>query len=362
MMPGLKLGIGIVGAVVAALLGIAMLSQFQAPRLEVVQRGYRGTAMQVNYNEKQLATYLAENKVPASLPNLPASGPKSSAVYKNVQVLGDLSVGQFTRLMVSLTNWVSPKQGCAYCHNTNNMAEDNLYTKVVARRMIQMTQHINADWQPHVQQTGVTCYTCHRGNPVPNNIWFNDPGPKQSGGIFMASQGKNYASGSVGDASLPYDPFTPFLEGDHSIRVQGEDALPGADRHSIKEAEWTFALMNYFGNALGVNCTYCHNSRAFSDWSQSSPAKVVAWHGIRMTRDLNANYLKQLSNAWPANRLGPTGDSPKLACATCHQGVYKPLYGVSMVQDFPELKQPGAQAGLEPINPDWHPGPVAAAQ
>jgi len=111
-----------------------------------------------------------------------------------------------------------------------------------------------------------------------------------------------------------------------------------------------------------VNCTYCHNSRAFSDWSQSSPAKVVAWHGIRMTRDLNANYLKQLSNAWPANRLGPTGDSPKLACATCHQGVYKPLYGVSMVKDFPELKQPGAQAGLEPINPDWHPGPVAAAQ
>ena len=355
MMPGIKLGIGIVGAVGATLLGIAMLSQFQAPQLEVVQRGYRGTAMQVNYNEKQLATYLAENKVPASLPNVPAAGPKSSAVYKNVQVLGDLSVGQFTRLMVSLTNWVSPKQGCAYCHNTANMAEDNLYTKVVARRMIQMTQHINADWQPHVQQTGVTCYTCHRGNPVPNNIWFNDPGPKQAGGIFMASVGKNYASGSVGDASLPYDPFTPFLENDHSIRVQGEEALPGTDRHSIKEAEWTFGLMNYFGNSLGVNCTYCHNTRAFSDWSQSSPAKVSAWHGIRMTRDLNADYLKQLANAWPANRLGPTGDSPKLACATCHQGVYKPLYGVSMVKDFPELKQPGAQAGLKPINADWHP-------
>ncbi len=355
MIPGIKLGLGVVGAVVATLLGIAMISKFQAPPLEVVQRGYRGTAMQVNYNEKQIAGYLAENKVPASLPNVPAAGPKSAAVYKNVQVLGDLSVGQFTRLMVSLTSWVAPKQGCAYCHNTANMAEDNLYTKVVARRMIQMTQHINADWQPHVQQTGVTCYTCHRGNPVPNNIWFNDPGPTRSNGIFMASAGKNYASGSVGDASLPYDPFTPFLEGDHSIRVQGEDALPGENRHSIKEAEWTFALMNYFGNSLGVNCTYCHNSRAFSDWSQSSPAKVSAWHGIQMTRDLNASYLKQLANAWPANRLGPTGDSPKLACATCHQGVYKPLYGVSMVKDFPELKQPGAQAGLNPINAEWHP-------
>ncbi len=355
MMPGIKLGLGMVGAVVATLFGIAMISKFQTPPLQVVQRGFRGTAMEVNYNDKQLATYLAANKVPASLPNVPAAGPKSSAVYKNVQVLGDLSVGQFTRLMVSLTNWVSPKQGCAYCHNTANMAEDNIYTKIVARRMIQMTQYINADWQPHVQQTGVTCYTCHRGNPVPNGVWFNDPGPKQAGGIFMTSAGKNYPAGSINDAALPYDPFTPFLEGDHSIRVQGEEALPGTNPHSIKEAEWTFSLMNYFGNSLGVNCTYCHNTRAFSDWSQSSPAKVSAWYGIRMTRDLNNDYLKSLANAWPPNRLGAAGDVPKLACATCHQGVYKPLYGVSMLKDFPELAKPGAEAGLKLLNASWTP-------
>ncbi len=357
MISGVKLGLGLVGAVGATLLGIAMLSQFQAPSLEIVQRGYRGTAMQVNYNEKQLASYLAENKVPASLPQAPAAGPKAGAVYKNVQVLGDLSVGQFTRLMVSITSWVSPKQGCAYCHNTANMAEDSLYTKIVSRRMFQMTQHINADWQPHVQGTGVTCYTCHRGNPVPNNIWFNDPGPRSpSGGMISAgaSTGQNLAAASTRYASLPYDPFTPFLEGDHSIRVQGDEALPGSNRHSIKEAEWTFSLMNYFGNSLGVNCTYCHNSRAFSDWSQSTPAKVTAWHGIQMTRDLNGDYLKQLANAWPANRLGPTGDSPKLACATCHQGVYKPLYGVSMLKDFPELARPGA-AGLAYLNASWTP-------
>jgi len=357
MMSGVKLGLGLVGAVGATLLGIAMISKFQTPPLEVVQRGYRGTAMQVNYNEKELAQYLAENKVPASLPQAPAAGPKAGVVYKNVQVLGDLSVGQFTRLMVSITNWVSPKQGCAYCHNTANMSEDNLYTKIVSRRMFQMTQHINADWQAHVQGTGVTCYTCHRGNPVPNNIWFHDPGTRTPGGGMIDAGppvGKNIAAASVRYASLPYDPFTPFLEGDHSIRVQGEEALPGSNRHSIKEAEWTFALMNYFGNSLGVNCTYCHNSRAFSDWSQSSPAKVVAWHGIRMTRDLNNDYLKSLTNAWPANRLGPTGDSPKLACATCHQGVYKPLYGVSMLKDFPELSHPGG-AGVAYLNAAWTP-------
>jgi photosynthetic reaction center cytochrome c subunit len=357
MIPGMKTGLGLVAAVGATLLGIAMISKFETPGQVTVQRGFRGVAMETNYNPKVLASYLAENKVPASLPQAPGGGAKASAVYKNVQVLGDLSVGQFTRLMVSLTNWVSPKQGCAYCHNTANMAEDNVYTKIVARRMIQMTQYINADWQPHVQQTGVTCYTCHRGNPVPNNVWYTDPGPKDPGAMMVSAGGnvgKNIASGSVGDSSLPYDPFTPFLENDHSIRVQGEQALPGANRHSIKETEWTWALMMHFSQSLGVNCTYCHNSRAFSDWEQSTPQRTVAWHGIRMTRDLNNDYLKSLDNVWPANRLGPAGDPPKVGCATCHQGVYKPLYGVSMLKDFPELSKPGS-AGLAALNTSWTP-------
>ena len=357
MIPGLRLGLGLVGAVGATLLGIAMLSEFQAPPVESVQRGFRGTAMEVNYNERHLAEYLGRNKVPAALPPIPSAGVKAGQAYKNVQVLGDLSVGQFTRLMVSLTNWVSPKQGCAYCHNTANMAEDNLYTKVVARRMIQMTQHINADWQPHVQQTGVTCYTCHRGNPVPANVWYHDPGPRMPGGQMVAAgaaTGKNLVAQNADNDSLPYDPFTPYLENDYPIRVQGDQALPGANRHSLKEAEWTWALMMHFSQSLGVNCTYCHNSRSFSDWSQSTPQRVSAWYGIRMVRDLNNDFLKSLANAWPPGRRGPEGDPPKLACATCHQGVFKPLYGVSMLKDFPSLAKPGP-AGVAALNTSWTP-------
>ena len=353
MIPGIKLGLGLVGAVGASLLGIAMLTKFEPAKVVTVQRGFRGVAMETNYTPDQLKTYLVANKAPAVLPALPATGPKAAAVYKNVQILGDLSVGQFTRLMVSITQWVSPTQGCAYCHNLNNMAEDSVYTKIVARRMIQMTQHVNADWQPHVQATGVTCYTCHRGQPVPNNVWFNDPGPRSPTGMISVSagpnSGQNLASGSVNNSSLPYDPFTPFLENDHSIRVQGEEPLPGANRHSIKEAEWTWSLMMHFSQSLGVNCTYCHNSRAFSDWEQSTPQRVSAWHGIRMVRDVNADYLKSLDNVFPVYRKGPTGDVAKVGCATCHQGVYKPLYGVSMAKDFPELQKPGTQAGLTQI-------------
>ena len=341
MIPGVKGGLVLVGCAAAALGTLAMLLTFERPPVETVQRGYRGVAMETNYDPRLVQTYLASNQIPASLPQLPASGPKAGAVYKNVQVLGDLSVGQFTRLMVSITQWVEPQAGCAGCHNTANMAEDNLYTKIVARRMLQMTRHINADWQTHVQQTGVTCYTCHRGNPVPSQIWFENPGNSHFNGMAETNSGAGFATAAINNSSLPFDPFTPYLENNHDIRVQGDDALPTADRHSIKETEWTYALMIHFSQSMGVNCTYCHNSRSFGDWSQSTPQRVVAWHGIRMVRDLNGDYLNPLHDVFPVNRLGPTNDSPKINCATCHQGVFKPLYGVSMVRDFPELQGPG---------------------
>jgi photosynthetic reaction center cytochrome c subunit len=275
-------------------------------------------------------------------------------------VLGSLSVGQFTRLMVSITNWVAPAQGCAYCHNTANMAEDSIYTKVVARRMIQMVQNINANWTTHVQQVGVTCYTCHRGNPVPSQIWFEDPGPARFHGLATTDAGKNIAAPQINDSSLPYDPFTPYLEKDENIRVQAEQALPGTDSNGIKETDWTYALMIHFSQSLGVNCTYCHNSRAFGDWSQSTPQRVTAWYGIRMVRDVNDNYLNSLHNVFPRIRRGAMDDVAKVNCATCHQGVFKPLYGVSMVQTFPELRGPlPAYTPAAAVAPAPAPSPAA---
>jgi photosynthetic reaction center cytochrome c subunit len=72
--------------------------------------------------------------------------------------------------MTAITSWVAPKEGCNYCHDLANLADDSKYTKVVARRMIEMTRHINADWKQHVAKTGVTCYTCHRGKPGPVRV------------------------------------------------------------------------------------------------------------------------------------------------------------------------------------------------
>jgi photosynthetic reaction center cytochrome c subunit len=333
----------------AAVVGVAILFTFTAPPVDSVQRGFRGTAMVENFLPHVIANEVAANKLPATLPPV-HGGPKASVVYKNVPVLGDLDVAAFTRLMASITTWVAPVQGCAYCHSLNNMASDSLYTKVVARRMIQMVRNINSNWTTHVATTGVTCYTCHRGNPVPVNLFYSAPEPSHFTGMVETDVGKNVVSTAAGLASLPYDPFTPFLEQANNIRVQSTEALPGTDRSSIKQTDWTYALMIHFSTALGVNCTYCHNTEAFGNWQLSTPQRITAWYGIRMVRDLNVNYLDSLHGVFPPARLGPTGDVPKVNCATCHNGVYKPLFGVSPVVGFPELVS-GPQGPAYPPKP-----------
>jgi photosynthetic reaction center cytochrome c subunit len=290
---------------------------------------------------------LDANVPPEPIPAASPGGPKAKDLYKNVQVLGELSVGEFNRLMVALTTWVAPEQGCYYCHVNEGFEYDGIYTKVVSRRMIQMTQTTNANWKDHVAETGVTCYTCHRGNPVPKNVWVTDPGPNAASGL--APTGQNTASKSVAYASLPYDPFTPFLLGDTDIRVIGQTVLPQGNRSSIKQAEWTYGLMMHISQALGVNCTYCHNSRSFYSWDQSAPQRTTAWYAIRHVREMNNDYVVPLSEIIPNTRKGPMGDVYKVYCTTCHQGAYKPLYGASMLQDYPSLAQPLPEGGLEAV-------------
>jgi len=310
------------------LAGLAAITACERPPVTDTQLGFRGVGLDQVHNPRTDMLLAAANKVPAA-PPAADSGPPGA--WQNVQVLTDISTGEFTRTMNVISewivpnNWVDPKNinranKCAYCHNLANMASDEVYTKVVARRMLQMTRHINSQYTGHVQQTGVTCYTCHRGNPVPANIWyFTDR----------------------------YQPLRAYLDRD-DFRVQSATVLPtNANRSSIKQTEYAYALMQNMSTSLGVNCGYCHNSRQWSDWDQSSPKRIVALRGIRMTRDLNTNYLVPLQSTWPANRLGPHGDGAKLQCATCHNGVYKPLYGAAMAKDYPALYPNGGKAVVD---------------
>ena len=307
----------------AAFAAVAALTACEMPPPESVQRGPRGTAMVQVYNPATLAEQATNNAAPEPLPPASPDGPKAGQIYQNVKVLGQLSVAEFARTMTAMTNWVAPQQGCTYCHSATNFADDALYTKVVSRRMLEMTQNINEQWQTHVGQTGVTCYTCHRGNNIPTEVWFK-PAPDARANTFAGNRaGQNAPADVVGLAALPNDPLT---------------ALPTGNRQSTKQAEWTYGLMMHMSDALGVNCTQCHNTRNFSSWgAESSPPRLTAWHGIQMTRSLNVDYLLPLTPTFPPNRHGPTGDVAKVNCATCHQGAHKPLYGAQMAANHPEL-------------------------
>lgn len=320
---------------------------WERPPVEVKQIGFRGTGLQTPENPRRQAALQAANELPPEVYPLDsadvlASAPKAREVYENVKVLGDLPEPQFTRLMAAITEWVAPEQGCNYCHNPENLADDSLYTKVVARRMIQMTLHVNSTWKDHVKETGVTCYTCHRGQPVPANIWFKDePQRYAAKGMLGRRDGQNHPSVLNASSALPATGLSDYLAGDANIRVQATTALrtdkPGA---TIRDTEKTYGLMLHMSSALGVGCTYCHNTQAIGSWEKSAPPRLTAWHGIRMVRDINVDYLTPLAPTFPEARRGPTGDAPKANCTTCHQGVFKPLYGKTMLDIHPELAGP----------------------
>jgi photosynthetic reaction center cytochrome c subunit len=332
----------------AALVSAAVLAGCERPPVDTRQIGFRGTGMEQVTNPRIAARVAAGNTVPEPQPAAPQDGPRAKDVYKNVPMLGDLSVAEFTRLMVAMTQWVAPPEaGCNYCHNPANLADDSVYTKVVTRKMLQMTWDINGKWKNHVGDTGVTCYTCHRGNAVPVNVWSTQPMETRPQGMLGTRNGQNAPADSVKLSTLPYDPFTPYLLRDEPIRVVGPTALPTGNDVTIQRAELTYGLMTHMSVGLGVNCVFCHNSRSFASW-EGPPQRVTAYHGIRMVRDINNAYIESLAQTFPANRKGPLGDVLKANCATCHQGLNKPLAGVSMLKDYPALARAVPTAAVAP--------------
>jgi photosynthetic reaction center cytochrome c subunit len=342
-------------AAAAALAAAALLlAGCERPPVQTTQQGFRGTAMQNTVNPRIAAKDAAARATPPDdAPPAGADGPKAGQIYQNVKVLGHLSVAEFNRHMNAVTQWVSPEQGCNYCHNGANFADDGKYTKVVARRMIQMTQALNSQWKVHTGATGVTCYTCHRGQPVPANMWFKPMTPVRNasyGGAMGNDFGQNKAVGP-GVTSLPYDPYSGYLLGADEIKVYGKQPLPQGIGNGapIQQAEKTYALMMHFSKSLGQNCTFCHNSQNFAGWV---PKKVTAWHGIRMERDINNTYVVPLTDAFPKDRLGPHGDIGKAYCATCHQGQNKPVGGKEMAKLYEGLLGAAPVALLPPPQAD----------
>ena len=334
------------GAVFVAVMLVAWGNPAQTASL---QTGPRGTGMsvpefvtQVTQPDPTIEAFYTEP------PYVPEGGEARAGDVVPVElVLGDLTEDNFNRVMSAITQWVAPEEGCVYCHGDGDMesyGEDNLYTKVVARRMIQMTQNINENWDGHVnanQQVGVNCYTCHRGENVPSEIWFNITPVNKSAEGWSAVQ--NRATSLSQSTSLPSNALEVYLTDYEAVNVHDLESrvagTPGdGEYHTIQKAEQTYSLMNYFSNSLGVNCVFCHNSRAFYDPGQVTPQWGTALLGRQMVIEMNQEYLIPLKDEYPAERLGPVyADAPKAACKTCHKGYQQPMQGMNVIADWPEL-------------------------
>jgi len=339
--------VGVLGA--AVFFAIAVISIGNPAQTTSMQTGPRGTGMHVaEFNVVRFAADPTIEDYYTEEPYIPEGGEDIARdIYENVQVLGDLTEDNFNRVMTAMTQWVAPEEGCAYCHGDVDLEEygnDDLYTKVVARRMIQMTQNINEGWDGHVnvnKEVGVTCYTCHRGQNVPSDIWFKMGSVNEAAGGWAAVQNRVTVQSQY--TSLPSDALETFLLDYGRIGVHDLEAhvaaYPSEEGYPTwQDTERTFSLMNYVSNSLGVNCVFCHNSRAFYDPGQVTLQWSTASLGILMVQDIIEQHLLPLGDVYPEERLGPVfGDAPLAACRTCHQGQQRPMRGMNVIVNYPEL-------------------------
>jgi photosynthetic reaction center cytochrome c subunit len=96
--------------------------------------------------------------------NVPA--PKvelSGEVYKNLKVLQGTPADSFNQSMHLISGQLGVD--CEYCHLEKDRVSDDVKKKDVARDMLVMTAELNR--RMFKGEEVVTCYTCHRGKPIP---------------------------------------------------------------------------------------------------------------------------------------------------------------------------------------------------
>jgi photosynthetic reaction center cytochrome c subunit len=339
---------------VAAAAFIAFVPSWTHPPVGGIQIGPSPTSM-IEFSRGQMPEPVSQ-QAPPPLPSAQDNG--QAQAYKNVKVLTGVSPAEFIRLQQAITQWVAPRQGCSFCHQGNDYASDANPRKQAARLMLGMVRHINADWATHVQPAGVTCFTCHRGQPVPAETWFpSNPAPINE---FVAKQENWRESADTVRKFFPDASWEEYLLEDTPISVQSSTALPSHTVASQIVAKRVYEMMMQMSEGIGVNCGYCHNSRVLQSWAQSTPNRWNGYSGLKLTQDLNRNYLLRLATIIPQNRAimhetampvipareqSPQAGNGLVVCATCHYARPEPLGGANMVKDYPGLTGPAAAHG-----------------
>jgi hypothetical protein len=89
----------------------------------------------------------------------------AGARFKNVQLLKNLPASQFIDTMRYFTMALGGE--CDLCHTQGDFAADTKPNKLMARKMIEMNEHVNE--MTFGGKMVVRCYTCHQGHAEPQN-------------------------------------------------------------------------------------------------------------------------------------------------------------------------------------------------
>ena len=352
----MRLGTALSIAAAAGTLFVLLVPRWHHP-VDSVELGYRGgAAVQYANAEPEVARI---NRPPAPPPPgrwgvdaaaLADTRPATEA-YQNLKVVRDGTAGEFMKLQVALTQWVSPKEGCGFCHQGGDWASDAKPQKQAARVMIDMVRTVNADWKPHVGEAGVTCFICHRGQNIPSRMWFPAPAPPNR--PFVARQEAWHELASTVRDFFPNNGFDEYFLQDTRAKGASYTALPTNDVPAQGEVKRLYEMMMQMSDGIGVNCGFCHQSRSFQDWAQSTPHRWTGLSGLHLTRAINNDVLLPLATLIPqtreytagprlpiipAHEAGPQNGNGLANCATCHYGVPKPLEGQNLLADYPALQ------------------------
>lgn len=104
----------------------------------------------------RITSLMDENSTPSLMP---ASQMKIDGLFKNVQVLKDLSSDD----LISEMDFIDASLGikCSYCHDEKHYENDNKQSKQTAREMMRMVIMLNKT--SFNGERFVTCYSCHKG-------------------------------------------------------------------------------------------------------------------------------------------------------------------------------------------------------
>ena len=244
--------------------------------------------------------------------------------YKNLKVLGAMPDNQFLPSMRLFTAALGVP--CEFCHEENR-ASDNNAMKLVARSMITMTLQLNKT--SFSAGTGVTCFTCHRGELVParlqtlpavvhrSDLAPTLPTPDDILAKYIAALGGEAAIRSIHSRSIIATQDIPYGKGGLqpvAAHVQMEDKAP-----NLHIAKYTTAEL-----------MICEGFDGHVAWSMApdgavtllpQPFQMRAKRGADLFEplDLKAEYLQMMTDsvesihhrqAWVV--LGfPPNDSPE---------------------------------------------------